>query len=283
MGLLSRAASRTVPELDAMGKALRDRILRLPRKKTAPYTALSLLKAYASFQSGFCLALKKEVYSSYAGLGPETEKISVPKERFLALFGGDFSKTSYLLGSPDFIPPELQEKSLVFWGFPLDEEAPWKGVLLLGAGAASDFNPGGMERMLRDIRAVLLPPQGREGEKVRAGVKEGDGSPFPPELEKELSRFYRTSPSSAGIVLEASPNLPEAEGPLFQERLLSMVSLIGTAVALAPRRSLVLLPAGMDRELIAHRIAKSLDAKSLLVFEAGSPGKALSAIHPFLS
>jgi hypothetical protein len=212
------------------------------------------------------------------------EKISLPRERFLSLFGGDLTKSCYRLGSPDFIPPNMPD--LVFWAFPLDEEEPWQSVLLLGADDSSGFNPAGMERMLEDIRDLLRPGKnGGEGGKTEGenpGAGDALGGLSRDRIEQDLLRFYSGSPSSAGLVLEVPARASQGEDSLFQQRLFGMVALCGTAVALAPRRGLVLLPTGMDRELVAHRLEKSLAAKTLLVFEADSPGKALSAIKPYL-
>jgi hypothetical protein len=264
MGLLSRAVSKQAPELDEMGTALRDRILRLPPKKTSPYTALSLLKAYAAFQCGLCFALKGESYTSYAGFGLGVEKVSVPREAFLSLFEKNMSPGYYRIESPDFIPAKTPD--LVFWAFPLGGEDPWKYALILGAESASGFNPSGMDRMLQEIRRVLLPRE-TAGENI----------------EKEIARFHHTHSPFAGIVFEAADKIPGAEWPRVQKRLSTMTALSGAVIPLTPRRSLVLLSAVLDRELIAHRIAKSLPMRTLRIFEAGSPGKALSAITPFLS
>jgi hypothetical protein len=283
MGLLSRAVSKTVPEFDVMGTALRDRILRLPRKKTSPDTALSLLKAYGSFQSALCLGRKKEHYISYAGLGLGVEKISVPQAALLALFEREESKRYYKLESPDFIP--VKTPGLIFWGFPLDGEVPWNHVLILGAEAASGFNPQGMDRMLQDIREVLKSGE-NAGEKQAprsAGQGEASGGPSRDSIEKEIAHFHHTCSPFSGIVFEAADSMPEAERPLFQKRLLTMVSLSGVTIPLTPLRSLVLLSTTLDRELIAHRIVKSLHTRTLRIFDADSPGEALSAIRSFLS
>ncbi|MDR1058447.1 MAG: hypothetical protein LBL43_02760 [Treponema sp.] len=102
-------------------------------------------------------------------------------------------------------------------------------------------------------------------------------------VEKETVRFHHTHSPFAGIVFQAADRIPEAEWPGLQKRLSDITALSGAVIPLTPRRSLVLLSAVLDRELIAHRIAKSLPMQTLRIFEADSPGKALSAVTPFLS
>ena len=80
MGIPDKDSAET-QELDERGKALIGRILRIPPGPAVPYTALSLLKAYGSFQAGICFALENGSYINYTSVGLGIDKITIPKER----------------------------------------------------------------------------------------------------------------------------------------------------------------------------------------------------------
>jgi hypothetical protein len=291
MGLLSKAAVKTASELDAMGKALRDRILRLPRGGNTPYTALSLLKAYSSFQIGVCLACENGFYSSYASAGLGMEKIIIPREFVQSLIKGR-SQGSYKIGSPETLSLKAVDAGVVIWLFPLDEDNPPNSILLLGEERAALFNPQLVELILSEIKDVLalrkekptgIRPGNGEKQAVPAKTREPPLAPdIPKKLWNEILQYHKTNTSFHGIVLELPPNTGKEGKKGFNALVSNMVSFFGTAVSLPSSRSLVLLPRPMDRELIAHRLTGSLRTVPLLIFEADSPDKALALIKPFL-
>jgi hypothetical protein len=98
----------------------------------------------------------------------------------------------------------------------------------------------------------------------KAAVKAGDTG-------YEIQEFHKNHGSFQGIVLQFSDD----------KKLSRMVSNFGVAFLLSPENSLVLIPGGMDRELLAHRLSKSLEAPVLYQFQAGEPGEALDLLAPF--
>jgi hypothetical protein len=98
----------------------------------------------------------------------------------------------------------------------------------------------------------------------KAAVKVGDA-------EYEIREYHKTHPSFQGIILKFP-----ADSKLFR-----MVSHFGAAFALSPEHSLVLLPEDVDRELLAHRLSKSLNAPVLDQFQSGDPGEALGLLEPY--
>jgi hypothetical protein len=80
-----------------------------------------------------------------------------------------------------------------------------------------------------------------------------------------------------------------------RQRLASMVSLLGIVIPLndaytsgartdgaCAARDLALFPREIDRELIIHRLAKSLGVVSPRSFEADSPERVLALLEPFI-
>jgi hypothetical protein len=61
-----------------------------------------------------------------------------------------------------------------------------------------------------------------------------------------------------------------------------MVSSFGSAITLPSRNTLILFPASLDRELIAHRLSKSLHRSCVCSFAADNPDSAFAVIQPFL-
>jgi len=57
---------------------------------------------------------------------------------------------------------------------------------------------------------------------------------------------------------------------LFCQKVNTMIDKMGTVTSLSTGRPLVMLPLSIDRELIAHRLSKTLNAKILLSFQADS-------------
>jgi len=120
----------------------------------------------------------------------------------------------------------------------------------------------------------------------RAAVRAAADSTTGSAVERELVQFHAAHGAFSGVLLET-----QAAGPgenALNGEVRRMLAAFGAAIPLnpaaaaAPRtdRSLALLPAGMDRELIAHRLTRSLRAKQALAFEAENPAQALSLLKP---
>jgi hypothetical protein len=270
MGLLSKAVLREIREPDEMGKALRDRILRLSRKKTSPYTALSLLKAYSSFQIGICFFLEARGYCGYASVGLGIEKISLPREAIPE------EKTGFF--QVDF--PELPFKSIspgaVFWAFFLDR-AKFPGYLLLLGGDAGSFDPKPLEPIIREVREILIPPE--EKPASPGTVPAGPGEPG---VKTVLVKYHKGNPQFQGIILEVPGESGEEEKKNFLKDIAGRVSSFGIVLPLPSHRYLILCPQSLDRELAAHRLSKDTHALRVLTFETDTPDGAFGLIQPYL-
>jgi hypothetical protein len=284
MGLLARAAGRAVPEPDEIGKALLDRIRRLPPRKTTPYTALSLLKAYGSFQTGLCLSLREGNYTSYATVGIGVKTISIPAGK---LYSPETAKSP---GGASFIKfpgaagigKELAGQSLCYWAFPLDQESPWAAVILLGDNNNPFFNPESISRIIRGALEIFNP----QIDKILLRNTRSPASQQPADisdpLEAAIARYNKMNSRFNGILLDLPAGLAEDQAENFNKTVYNMTALLGNAIALPSGRSLILLPDLLDKELIAHRLSNSLNAKILLVFKAESPKEALDFIRAYL-
>jgi hypothetical protein len=91
------------------------------------------------------------------------------------------------------------------------------------------------------------------------------------DAEYEIREYHKNQPSFQGIVL----NIP------FDQKISRMMSDLGAAVPLSRGHTLALIPEDVDRELLAHRLSKSLNAPVLYQFEAGDPGEALGLLDPY--
>ena len=160
MGLLTkaqvlalRARHRMDPSLEKMAIALCARINRLPKKPSTPYTALSLLKAYGSFQTGACLILKEGFYSSYTSVSMGIAKITIPLNEIWSIEKSreKFFKhhTGWEALLKDF------DDGFDYWVFPLDDSKPWKAVMFLGAFQSSAFCPDSVSAIVPQIKDKL--------------------------------------------------------------------------------------------------------------------------------
>jgi hypothetical protein len=286
MGLLSKAADKSTVDtqtgagLDEMGKALRDRIRRLPPKKTAPYTALSLMKAYGSFQAGLCLALRKGVYASYASVGLGIEKINIDAEK---LYSPQNASAKYFkLEKSETLGVKYLDSDISIWIFPLDKETPWGAALLLATDGAPLFNPEAIAIILEGIQDIINPQIDRIIQRNSKNLHGEAVASKGTEIEATIKQYHKTNPSFSGILVDLPEAIKEEDKNGFSQKVSHMVSLFGITALLPANNSLILMPRQADRDLIAHRLKNSLKTKILAAFDADSPEEALKTLQPFL-
>jgi len=287
MGLLSRAGRQEAGfALDEMGKALRERLGRLPQKKSTPYTALTLLKAYGAFQTGFCLSLTNGIYLSYASVGLGIEKLSIPKETVWSI---ERTKDKYFKLDPEkSITIKNSEKDFIYWVFPLapgilpaspdNTASPWEAIMILGVSNTSGFNPEPVSAILDEVadimvlpveKTVLEPasPDSQSGETAeKTSFTISFESDKPAAVEEAIAQFNKEYLDFSCIVLE-NPG----ENADFCKKVTAMIDKAGAVIPLPSGRPLILFPLDLDRELIAHRLTKTLKTGLLLSFEANNP------------
>jgi hypothetical protein len=93
-------------------------------------------------------------------------------------------------------------------------------------------------------------------------------------LRSSIIRFHERHSGLNCIVFE------NHKGNTFLAQVSGMLSGTGDVVPLSSGRALVLLPGTLDRELIAHRLSKSLNISPLLSFEARESENVINQIKP---
>jgi hypothetical protein len=105
-------------------------------------------------------------------------------------------------------------------------------------------------------------------------------------LESILQRYQRANPSTeaiGGVILDI-PSQFDNEEIIKEEynKISSMVSHFSLVMRLSLLRCLMLFPDFIDRELIAHRLNKSLGIEIVFGFSAATPAEAIQKIQPYL-
>jgi hypothetical protein len=93
-------------------------------------------------------------------------------------------------------------------------------------------------------------------------------------IVEKVTQYQKTYGRFNCILFE----IPDGGSDLCQ-KLAGMIKYTGIVIPLSPSRPLILLPSSVDRELIVHRLSKTLKAAPLFSFEAGSPKSVLSKIN----
>ncbi|MDR1319761.1 MAG: hypothetical protein LBJ90_09055, partial [Treponema sp.] len=99
-------------------------------------------------------------------------------------------------------------------------------------------------------------------------------------IQAALENFTVTYKTFQGIVLEAGNEGPDEKD--LPALVSGMVSHMGTARALPGGNCLVLVNENIDRELLAHRLAKNTETGVLLQFSADNVSGALKELKPYL-
>jgi hypothetical protein len=184
------------------------------------------------------------------------------------------------------------EKDLIYWIFPLDSLEPWGAVMILGASESSDFNPGPVSAILDDEADKMVFAISKEAAESGSGEITLEFSSMESfdyqksnKVEKEIALFHRIYLDFSCIVLENPAAEAEDNSPTktsFCEKVSAMIDKAGTVIPLASGRPLILFPIVIDRELIAHRLSKTLNTKLLLSFEANNPENVFTRIDSLI-
>lgn len=257
-GLLSRAAALRLPSGadEAFEDAFILRMQRLPATDSTPFTALSLLKAFQPFSAGLCLSLKDGAYECTAAVGVESAPSSISAE---VLFpqsdngprrigaAGDFGIASASSETAAWVFPAPQAKSLQRTALILVEEAG---------------KPLAVDALARVIAACA----------DRFSAPVGRSAPSATTLKDFLVSALHDASGLQLIVLQKDGVEDLAK------QASAAVSALGSAIALGAGRALIAVPTGHDRELLAHRLAKSLSA----IATAGTEVSSLDDAQEFL-
>jgi hypothetical protein len=125
--------------------------------------------------------------------------------------------------------------------------------------------------------------QGKNREKVLVPPEYRAVDGLPGELKNEIVKYCNTYTSVHGMILSYPQNYDEKkEGESFNRQVNRIIAVLGTAVPLSPRYSLVLFSNIIDRELLAHRLSRSLKTEVPVVFHSDNPAQVVEYIRPYL-
>jgi len=103
--------------------------------------------------------------------------------------------------------------------------------------------------------------------------------PFSDTPEGSIAKFCGIYNNFNCILFEVPQNTEDKTD--FCKKVNAMVGKMGTVIPLPNGRPLVMLPLSLDRELIAHRLSKTLNTKILLSFQADSSEIVINNINSF--
>ena len=96
-------------------------------------------------------------------------------------------------------------------------------------------------------------------------------------LKKNISEYQKIYRIFGCILLENHAH--EKGTPDFFEKLTKVTGNTGVTNPINHDHALVLIPSELDRELIAHRLSKSLNAEPVLSFRAANPEYVIKRIN----
>jgi hypothetical protein len=127
----------------------------------------------------------------------------------------------------------------------------------------------------------LSPPPEQPSAPPEAGEKSPAGQ-AQRETADKIRQYFNKQPAFQGLILEFPPEKNGETTGDFTGLVSRMVSSFGSAFPLTGGNCLLLFSKNMDRELLAHRLSKSLNTRVLYQFEAGDPGMAMIQLGPYL-
>ncbi|MCL2094314.1 MAG: hypothetical protein FWH12_09015 [Treponema sp.] len=257
--------------LDDIGEALKERINGLQVSENTPYTVLSLIKTYCAFQWAVCLSLRESHYLAYASIGLDTDNIKIPLD---LIWKNNLEDEVFF--SLDHIRDRIvisNVKEQGIWGFPIlsrerKKNSPWDGILVMSVSDPS-FQAAVIPALLGGASDKIL----YQGSKNNAHTNRT--------LQGMLQHYMEHHPVFNCILFE-NPVLVEGQYPeSMYDNIAAMIGEAGVVIPMPDERPLVLLPIKIDRELLLHRISKSLHAEPLISFESNNISTALSRINSF--
>lgn len=245
-GLLNKALSNdnTDTALDTdMGSVLVERLQRLHKNESSPFTALSLLKAFIPFHLGLILIQKEATIKIPAALGIEdTDDI----DSALIMQNSDDASLLHILDNNELNSISLFAGQSVFL-YTLFSDKQQKAVLLLSEGPNAAIDPDLLRYVLEQTKSAFY------GSFIQVNPEQTTGTVL---TDKKLATFAETSALN-GFPLELFlfESLPESEQDpeKFQNTLESQ----GTALFLASKQYLLASNSIPDTEVFVHRLQKS--------------------------
>jgi hypothetical protein len=126
-------------------------------------------------------------------------------------------------------------------------------------------------------------PVDAQGKFEAADSAEYTADELPEEVKNEITACYNTYTLIHGIILSCPKNYDKKEGgETFNQQLNRIIAALGSAVPLPSGHSLVLFSNTIDRELLAHRLSKSLETEAPVIFQANAIKTVVDYLRPYL-
>jgi hypothetical protein len=120
---------------------------------------------------------------------------------------------------------------------------------------------------------------GKTGEPKKTAIAPGESA------EQKIAAYNAMHPKMSGFIFDIPHDAAEDEAVILSDLMKSAVSSIGIAVSVRSdpclMRTLVLIPASLDRELVSHRIRANFQIKSGCAFSAASMNDIKTAIKDY--
>jgi hypothetical protein len=84
--------------------------------------------------------------------------------------------------------------------------------------------------------------------------------------EKEIKTYLVRHPKLWGFIFDIPHDVPRTEADILSGLITGAVSSIGIGIRLRSKKTLVLVPASLDRELVAHRIRTNFQTANSYTF-----------------
>lgn len=259
--------------LDFIAITLIERINRLKPSQSRIFTALSLLKTYASFAGALCVAPKSDAYESYASIGLDDTKLSIPATLIREALKSKDASQAHSLGTPKTLGIPYRNDEVPVWAFPFNEDILTSPLLLIIENPATPFETENVLSIVQSCAPVFFEsPPTAEKEKPSIAEADRDIRQF---LEKALNQFQKENDKGILILVFGSDEPGDSSIAALSDNMEN------TALVFAPskHRLLVACSALQDPLLLGTHISKITKLQRVDSFTAPSVEAALGSLQ----
>jgi hypothetical protein len=258
--------------LDFMAITLIERINRLKPSPSRAFTALSLLKTYASFAVGLCVAPKGDAYESYASVGLENVKLSIPATLIRDTLLSKEASRAHPIGTPKTLGIPYRSDEFPVWAFPFNQDLLNSPLLLIIENPATPFETENVLSIIQSCASVFFEaPSTAEHEKPLNAQTDRDIRPY---LEKAFNQFKKDDKGILILVFSTDEPGDSSLSSLSE-------SMENTALVFVPSEHRVILACSalQDPLLLGTHVSKISKLKRIGSFTAPSVESALGSLQ----
>jgi hypothetical protein len=258
--------------IDFMAITLIERINRLSPSPSRTFTALSLLKTYASFAAGLCVTPRGDVYESYASIGLEDPKVSIPAAILRQALQSQDPSEVKSIGTPKTLGILYRSDEVPVWAIPLTSDPFHSPLLLILENPRTPFETENVLSIVQSCAPVFFetPPT---GEDVKSRTTESDRE-IRIFLEKAFGQFQKDDKGILILVFNA-----DEPGDSSLSTLSDRMENTALVFTTPKHRLLVACSALQDPLLLGTHVSKITKLKPLGSFRAPSVEAALGSLQ----